>query len=98
MIATALKHYLYDIAIGQFFDAIGNNFAATTMSYVGGYWLAVNADNTIIAYGKCIEQNGNLIVLEDGEIEYVVHSDLFEIQPISKSELDHLLRIFADDT
>ena len=86
------------MAIGVAFDAIGSNFAATPMSYVGGYCLAVDEDNAIIAYGKCIEQNGNLIVLEDREIEYVVHSDLLEMQPISKSELDHLLRIFADDT
>ncbi len=95
MIATVLKHYLYDIGIGLFFDAVGSNFATNATTYVGGYWIAVDDDNTIVAYGKCTEQKGSLIVLDDGESEYIVHTELFHMQAITRGDVT-LIQL-ADD-
>ena len=96
MIATALKYYLYDIGIGLFFDVVGSNFSTNAKQYVGGYWMAVDADdNTVVAYGKCIEQNGSLIVLDRGDGEYIVHTDLFHITAITRGDVS-LIRL-ADD-
>ena len=95
MIATALKHYLYDLAIGVAFDALNANFRSVPVSYVGGYWVAIDDDDYVVAYGKCTEQKGSLIVLDDGESEYIVHTDLFRMQAITRGDVT-LIQL-ADD-
>lgn len=90
MITTTLKHFLYDIGINWFFDNIKNNFAPAPASYLGAYWMIVDKDKEIVAYGKCIEQKGNLIVLDSSLTEYVVHTELFDVRPLSDDMLTTL--------
>ena len=95
MISIALRHYLYDLGINILFDAIGSNFTTTSVSYVGSYWMAIDDDDYVVAYGKCTEQKGSLIVLDDGESEYIVHVDLFRMQVITRGDVT-LIQL-ADD-
>lgn len=95
MISTVLKHYLYDLCISLFFARIGSNFASVPVSYVGQYWLATDDETYVVAYGKCTEQKGSLIVLDDGESEYIVHVDLFHMQAITRGDVT-LIQL-ADD-
>lgn len=95
LLTTTLRHYLYDLGINILFDAIGSNFATTPVSYVGGYWVAVDDDQYVVAYGKCTEQKGSLIVLDSGESEYVVHTELYHLQAITRGDVT-LIQL-ADD-
>lgn len=96
MIATALRHHLYDLAIGLFFDVVGSNFAKTPVSYVGNYWIAVDDDQYVVAYGRCSEQKGSLVLLDSGESEYVVHTELFRMQAITRGDVT-LIQLADDD-
>lgn len=96
MISTVLKHYLYDTCISLFFDTIGTNFGTAPVSYVGKYWIAIDDDQYVVAYGRCTEQKGSLIVLDDGESEYIVHTELFHMQAITRGDVT-LIQLADDD-
>jgi hypothetical protein len=67
------------------------------MSYVGDYWLAVD-DGGVVAYGKCIEQRGNLVVLDNGDNETIIHTNFFTMQRYTYAKLKLTLKKRSDDT
>ena len=73
MIATIIKHYLYDTGLNLFFDQVSCNFHKATSTYLGNYWTALDKDDgTIVVWGLCIEETVDYVVLESEFSEIMV--------------------------
>lgn len=96
MIGIVLKHYIYDAGISAMLDTLISNFQVYVPNiYLDGYWTALDPDDgTIVAWGKCIQEEGDLIVLDDGDGEYVVHIDLYNINLVN----EQTCKILGDDS
>lgn len=73
MIATIIKHYLYDTGLHIFFDQVSCNFHKAASTYLGNYWTALDKDDgSIVAWGLCIEETADYVVLESEFSEIMV--------------------------
>lgn len=91
MLATVIKHYIYDAGLSMLMDNVINNFQIYIPSqYLGNYWEAYDEDGELIVWGLCIQHEGELIVIDDGDGEYVVHTDLYKLVHSSKIDCDKL--------
>lgn len=73
MISTIIKHYLYDTGLNLFFDQVSCNFHKAASTYLGGYWTALDKDDgSIVAWGLCIEETTDYVVLESEFSEIMV--------------------------
>lgn len=97
MIATVIRHYVYEVGISVFFENIISNFTTTIKpnKYLGKWWTALDKeDSTVVCWGLCIQAEDHMIVLDDGEGEYICHLDLFRLVEATEGECDLLS---ADD-
>ena len=79
MISTVIRHYIYDAGISAMLDTLISNFKVfVPKKYLEGYWTALDVDDgTILAWGKCIEESADYVVLESEDSEFMVPLDEF---------------------
>ena len=97
MIATVIRHYVYEVGLSVLFENIISNFSTTIKpnQYLGKWWTALDKeDGAIVCWGLCIQAEDRMIVLYDGEGEYICHVDLFTLVEATEDECDWLS---ADD-
>lgn len=100
MIATVIRHYIFDIALGAMFDNICNNFRVQKPvgHYLGKYWVAFDLDDgDLITFGLCIQDEQDLIVLDNSEAEYIVSPTLYNMVLLTKDEFDTLVDKITSD-
>lgn len=92
MLSLLIKHYIYDIGLNMLFDNIIDNFNVYVPSaYLGRWWTALDKeDGELICWGKCIEHEKNMVVLDDGEAEYIVHLDVYNVTMASERQCELL--------
>ena len=94
MISTCIRHYIADIALGAMFDNICTNFRVQKPvgHYLGRYWAAFDIDDgDLITFGLCIQDEGSMVVLDNGEAEYIVATNLYNMTLMTKDEFDTLV-------
>lgn len=92
MIGIALKHYIYDAGISAMLDTLISNFQVFVPNkYLEGYWTALDPDDgTIVAWGRCIEENAGYVVLENEESEFMVPLDDFDLVISTETQISLL--------
>ena len=97
MIGVIIKHFIYEAGISAMFDNIAQNFNTVAEEYLRKYWCVFDEENDIIAYGYCIKEEGNLITLVDIDCEYLIHTKLFSVVPITAKEYMDLVEEDEED-
>lgn len=91
MLATIIKHYLYDTGLNLFFDQVSCNFHKAASTYLGDYWTALDKDDgSIVAWGLCIEETADYVVLECDFSEFMVPISDYSITPSTEKQIDLL--------
>lgn len=92
MIATLLKHWIYDVGLHVLFDQLIVNFQVPVkLHYLGKYWTAIDPeDSQITCWGLCIQQEDKMIVLDSADGEYIVHTDLYILMECTQEQSDML--------
>ena len=89
MISTVIRHYVYEVGLSVFFDNLVSNFVTSIKpnKYLGKYWIALDKeDGAIVCGGLCIQAEDRMIVLDDGDGEYICHLDLFTFVEATEKE------------
>lgn len=73
-------------------DTLISNFQVYVPNkYLDGYWTALDPDDgTIVAWGRCIEENAGYIVLESEESEFMVPLDAFMLVISTETQISLL--------
>lgn len=82
MISTLIRYCIYEVGINVLFENITSNFTTAIKheNYLDEYWVVFDTeDDTILCYGLCKRQDGNLITLYDGYDEHTIHTNLYNI-------------------
>ena len=97
MIGTLIRHLVLDTGLSCMFDGLISNFhiSQKPTHYLGDWWTVQDKDDdTIVCWGRCIQEEGNLIVIDDGDGEYIIHTDLYQVSIASEEECD----LLSDDS
>ena len=93
MIGTLIRHWVFDTGISVMFDGLISNFNISKQPtyYLGDWWtVGEKDDGHIICWGRCIQEEGNLIVLDDGDSEFIIHTDLYNVNMVTEQTCEIL--------
>ena len=92
MISTVIRHYIYDAGISAMLDTLISNFQVFVPNkYLEGYWTALDPDDgTIVAWGRCIEENAGSIVLDSECGEFMVPLDAYVVVASTEEQISLL--------
>jgi len=99
MLKTVLHHYLLDTGINLFFENIIRNFNVPKVGnfnvpkvghYLNKHWIAHDEQGGMVAFGLCVQDEGDLIVLDNEFGEFIVSVNLFCVTPLSEKDCDIL--------